>query len=51
MNSELVIKVNPDATGVVAVARVIAKHLNAMADELEALPEEVMPSEPVSDDR
>jgi hypothetical protein len=41
----LTIKVNPDATAVVAVARVVAKHLTAMADELEALGSEVMPVE------
>jgi hypothetical protein len=42
--SDLVIKVNPDTTGFVAAARIIAKHLNAMADELEAL-KEVMPND------
>jgi len=35
--SDLVIKVNPDVSRVVAVARVVARHLSAMADELEAL--------------
>jgi hypothetical protein len=43
--SQLVIEVSPGTTGLVAAARVIARHLNAMADELEALPQEVMPSD------
>jgi hypothetical protein len=39
------VKVNPDTARLVAASRVIAKHLTAMADELEALGgEEVMPS-------
>lgn len=37
MNSTIEVKLTPDASAVVAAARVIAKHLTAMADELEAL--------------
>jgi hypothetical protein len=46
----LTVKVTPDTSGVVAAARIVAKHLTAMADELEALNGEVMPSEPVPAD-